>query len=242
MDILLYAKVLWRFRALVAAGVLLAFALAVLAMAKPTLDGGKPGLAYRTAETWQASTTLFITQTGFPWGRTVFPPAQEGKAYPYGDEGRLANLASLYSEFASSDAVQRIVARRVKGAASISAGPVTSPTGTATPLMNIFGRATTAERALEVTRIGTQAFREFLDQQQDGAGIPTNQRVKVNVLKGASSPLVVEPRKKTLPLVVFMAVLSATIALAFLLENARPQVRSLSTVGAAGVSETRRSA
>src|SRR5438128_4532697 len=244
MDIWHYSKVLWRFRLLVGGGILLALVLAVLAVAKPTgLSAGGPTLKYRQAEVWQANTELFVTQGGFPWGRSVFPPSVEGKPYPFGDEGRLANLTNLYSEFAGSDTVRAMVARRVKGNASISAAPVISPSGITTPLLSIFGTGNSPARAILVTKIGTQAFLKFLDDQQNGAGIPMAQRVKVTILKQASGAIVIQPRKKTLPIVVFLAVLSATVGLAFLLENMRPHARSLSTVAeASGVSETRRSA
>ena len=40
-------------------------------------------------------------------------------------------------------------------------------------------------------------------------------------------PVVVEPRKKTLAVVVFVALMVATVGLAFILENLRPRVRAV---------------
>jgi hypothetical protein len=42
----------------------------------------------------------------------------------------------------------------------------------------------------------------------------------------------VAPRKKTLPAVIFLGILAATLMLVFVLENLRPRVRPVSTLPA----------
>ena len=71
MDLSLYGRVIWRFRWLVVLGLILAIALAVLSVAKVSSHG----LSYRKHEVWQSSTTVLLTQHGFPWGRAVVPPS-----------------------------------------------------------------------------------------------------------------------------------------------------------------------
>ena len=64
------------------------------------------------------------------------------------------------------------------------------------------------------------------------AAIPPNERVDLQVLQNATAPILLQPRKKTLPIVILLAVLSATIGLAFILENARPRVTPVTTLAA----------
>ena len=54
----------------------------------------------------------------------------------------------------------------------------------------------------------------------------------------------VEPRKKTLPIVVFLTVLTGTVGLVFVLENLRSRVRPVpdAASGESAVTDARRSA
>ena len=109
MDLALYGRVLWRFRAIFMFGLLLAVTLFILSMVRVSPNG----LEYRDEELWQNASTLFITQQGFPEGRALFPPAEEpttGKKaniYPYADIGRFTSLVDLYSQLANSDPVKQ---------------------------------------------------------------------------------------------------------------------------------------
>jgi hypothetical protein len=102
MDMQLYLRILWRFKPLVAAGLLLAIPLAVLSFAKVSFAGGSPSLKYRQAQTWQSEAVLFVTQRGFPWGTTTpqYQPANatEGlPAVPTADANRLSSLPAFES-------------------------------------------------------------------------------------------------------------------------------------------------
>lgn len=59
MDLSLHLRVLWRFKIVLAVGLFVAVFLALLAGTKAS------------ARTWKSEATLFVTQPGFPWGRTV---------------------------------------------------------------------------------------------------------------------------------------------------------------------------
>jgi hypothetical protein len=67
MDLSLCFGVLWRFRLIVAAGFVLA------SFAKVGFAHGSLSISHRLQEAWQGTTRLFVTQQGFPWGRTVLP-------------------------------------------------------------------------------------------------------------------------------------------------------------------------
>jgi hypothetical protein len=117
VDLGLFFRVLWRFRFLVALGLVMAFTLTILSVARVDFRGGSPELVYRQKEQWQSYTTLIISPRGFPYGRTGFSPND--------DPSRYGTLATIYSNLAQSDAVRRIMARdwKIRGG-SIVAQPI----------------------------------------------------------------------------------------------------------------------
>jgi hypothetical protein len=246
VDLALYGRVLWRFRALFVVGAVLAVTLAFLSMVRVSSDG----LEYREQELWQNQSTLFITQQGFPEGRALFPPAEEPApgekpdTYPYASIGRFTSLVDLYAQMANSDAVKRIMLRKGPLVGTVQASPIPpSTTSGASPLIAIIGKGPTPDAAATMVKRGTDGLIAYLSQQQDEAGIPVAERVDVRVLKQVDRPLLLEGRKKTLPVVVLLAVLCATVGLAFALENARPSTRPLQPVAEdSSRTETRRSA
>jgi hypothetical protein len=228
VDLALYARVLWRFKLIVLLGLLLAGVLAVLSVAKITPHG----LRYRKAVVWQSQTNLLLTQQGFPEGRALFPPSQPNKQYPYADTGRFASLTDLYSQFANSDAVKQLMLRDgARADESITAAPV-SPVVSSSPLpvIALAGQGTSPSSAIDAVRRGTSAFRTYITQQQRASGISDHDRIDIQVLRAATPAAVLQPRKKTLPIIIFLGVLSATFALAFVLENLRPNVRIVESV------------
>jgi hypothetical protein len=229
MNLPLYSHVLWRFRWLVASGLVLAVLLAVLSVAKVTSSG----LSYRKPEVWQSSSTVLLTQKGFPWGRSSLPASEPG-ASEFGGPGWLAGLTGLYAQFANSDQVRVLMLR--KGASplwKLSAAPVV-PNGSssALPVVQLVGMAFSPRGAIQATLVGRSAFLQYVKSQQALAAIPNGDRVDLQVLQNATPPVVVVPRKKTLAIVIFLAVMSATVALALILENARPRVTAVTTLPA----------
>jgi hypothetical protein len=215
MDLALYGRVLWRFRWLVLGGVILAVLLATLSTARVSSNG----LRWRKPAVWGSSTTLLLTQGGFPWGRVN----------PGTDPARFGSLTDLYAQLANSDAVRAIM--RSEGAPKTSwlvagALPPTNIYGVS-PLLTLSGRGPSGAEAVTAVRLGTKAFLDYVVRQQSAASIPPDQRVDIEVIQAASPPILVQGHKKTLPIVVLLAVLSATVALAFMLENLRPRPRPL---------------
>lgn len=237
MDLALYARVLWRFRLFVTLGFALAVVLACLSFYRVGFDGLRPVLTHRQSETWQNAATLFITQRGFPEGRALFPPVptpspgDEPETYPYASIGRFTSLVDLYAQLANSDAVKTIMLREGPLVGTVKASPIppVTPSG-ASPLIAIVGQGRTADAATTMAKRGTRALVTYLTQQQARSRIPADERVEVRVLKAADRPVLLEGRKKTLPIVVLLAVLSATVGLALALENARPRLSPVSTV------------
>ena len=184
MDLGLYASVLWRFRWIVILGMLLAVVLTVLSVAKVTSDG----LEYRKAETWQAQTTLLLTQPGFPEGRALFPNSEtqgERSKYSYSDPNRFVSLTALYSQFAQSDEVRAFVRREgAPPGSTVSAAPVIPKARVHTPCCPSSHCLAQLNRVvMQSRRRGSEpGLHAFLDRKTREAEIPESQRVQVDVL------------------------------------------------------------
>jgi hypothetical protein len=197
----------------------------VLSVAKVSSSG----IVYRKPEVWQSTSTVLLTQHGFPWGRATLPSAEVGAGSEFADPTRFASLTDLYSQFANSDQVKRLM--RSHGAPKtwkLLATPVQPANPNSTlPVILLAGQAYTPSDAVKATLIGRSAFLQYVAEQQHSAAIPQDQRIDIQTIQSATKPKVFLPRKKTLPIVILLAVLSATFGLAFVLENLRPRGASM---------------
>lgn len=228
-------RILWRRRVLVGAGAAVAICLAVLSAARvsPT---SSPHIAYRQDEQWVSYSTLFVTQQGFPWGRNILDttsPAQEARTKQseklYADPSRFSSLAVLYSRLATSDQVRAIMLKKGPIDGEIDAAPVLASANAfadALPLVQIAAIAKTPTAAIKLVEGTTQAFRQFLERQQQLNAIPSEQRVIVTVIKRADKPKLLAGRSMTLPIVVFMIIMLLVCGIAFVLENWRPKIEA----------------
>jgi hypothetical protein len=230
--------VLWRFRFLVAGGLVLACALAFFSFASISFAGGSPKLTYRQTESWKATDLLFVTQKGFPYGYTVLPSTQApsgstGTIQPssskFGSPGWFTSLAVLYSPLVQGDAFRSILrhATNIKGV--VSAQAVVDAHNLPQPFIDLSAYATTNADAVRLSNAAAGAFQHFIVAQQIANRIPPARRVVLQVVSNATphSTILFSGRKKTTPIVIFLTVLLATIGLAFVLENLRPRVRPL---------------
>jgi hypothetical protein len=230
VDIQLYLRVLWRFRVIVCAGLFLAVLLAVLAYGRVTLADGRPTLEPRGTETWQAMSVILITQDGFPWGRAVpqytEPDPDAGvPAIPLGDQDRFSALSQIYSQLANSDTVRASLLRSARIPGTVEAAPSVDGSGAPQPLMTITATSNTAGNAARLAKGATEAFQRYVIREQTQADIATGDRIQLQVLASGEKPQLIAPRKKTLPGLVFFAIMAATIGLVFVLENFRPNAR-----------------
>lgn len=235
MDLALYTRVLWRFRVLVIGGFILACALAFFSYARLSFAGGSPKINYRQAQTWQSQTRLLITQPGFqvgklspgnPYANSTTPSA------PVASQGWLASLAESYMQLGNSDAVQAMLARdhTVHGSMTVAAettGP--SYNSSTLPVVDINGSGPTGADAVHASKRGAAVFMAYIKQQQISHGVTAKNRVRLQVLNEATAAQILVKRKKTLPIVIFVAVMTAAIGLAFILENLRPRIHAVPT-------------
>jgi hypothetical protein len=248
VDFQLYARVLWRFRLLVAAGVAVGLFLALLSVVRVRLDG----VSYRDAELWSSTTRVGITQKGFPWGRlfaedptTEASPTERPAAsdIPVADPNRLNNLAVLYAELAMGDEVRRVMRRDGPFKGEILATPlVRGDNRVMLPLIDLTAIAKSPRSAIDLSLRLARSFDTYMREQQLENAVPPADRVIVQQVMRPREAEIYQPRSKTLPIVIFLAVMAATTGLALFLENARPLRREgalPAAVGPAGATRRR---
>jgi hypothetical protein len=223
MDLVLYGRVLWRFRLVVALGLVVGFMLALLSYYSVGLSGGKPKLTPRKAEVYQSQSTMLLTS-----GKATESPIVPSAAY-----GALIAYAPYFARLANSDAVKALMTQMNGGktpngaANTVPAADTTYGSISSLPGLTTFGTANSPAEARRVTSLAMQAFIKYFTQQQEAAKLKSAQRVNLRIVSEPGNTILIVPRKKTLPIVVFLAIAFATIALAFILENARPGIRVL---------------
>lgn len=206
MDLAVYSQIVWRHKLVVLAGVALGVVLAVFSYYRVDV-GAPPKLTPRKAELWQSSASVLLTQ-----GSQVVPVPGVS------DPGRLSALAGLYARLAMSDEVLRRMAQAGGAVGTFEAVPsIDRGSESVLPVVSLFGKGSTPERARGAVASGLDAFLAYVRDQQ--SSIPQRSRVKLRVLNSPQPAQLVVPRKKTLPIVVFLSVLMAAIASAFILEN-----------------------
>jgi hypothetical protein len=233
VDFKLYARVLWRFRLLVIAGLVLALALALVS----TVSVGRNGMSYRESELWSSTLRLLVTQSGFPEGRLYaqkpLKPGEEATTtdeppaagdVPVADPNRFNALAILYAELAASDPVRQVMRRNgpVRGKL-IATALRDEQSGTLLPLIDLAAISTSPRAAITLAVRGANALNTFLQEQQRANRVPAADRVVVQTINQPRGALLFQPRSKTMPIVIFLVVMLAVVGLAFLLENLRPR-------------------
>lgn len=214
-----------RFRWIVACGVALAVVLAALSLVK--IDSN--GISYRGTERWASSATVFVTQKGFPLGRSVYDEViQTGETSyvpRFNDPSRFASYAQLYAQIASSDLLRQEMRRGAppRGSVNASAGVDSRNPGIVLPLVEIQGTGTTAQTAQQASTWATRSLIAYIAQQQAANKIPPGKRVILRILDHPSPATLIAGRKKTRPVFIFLAVLTACAALVFTLDNLKRQ-------------------
>jgi hypothetical protein len=235
VDFRTYGRVLWRFKFVVALGLIAAVALGALSVLKISPSGK---ISYRQSELWSATTRLGVTQTGFPWGRlfaqqassdgTPLTPSQEAAraGIPIADPNRLTTLAVLYSELASSDQVAQLMRRDgpIRGQI-LATNVVVGDNRIMLPLIDLMAVADSPKAATALALRSASALTSYVRDQQTANHVPDSDRVVLQAVELPRGAHVYKPRSKTMPVVVFLAVMLATVGLTFFLENLRPRPR-----------------
>jgi hypothetical protein len=231
VDLELYLRVIWRFRILVAVGFVLAVLLSVWSTARVSFAHGTPQLAYRQAETFEANTILLVTQKGAAWGNPTGSAGQTGGTAS-ADPSSFSGLATFWAQLVSSDHVQSMIARRLpapeRGKVQVQAAaslPDPSVYNGVLPFIAIQGLAESPDNAINASLVGAHVFMRYIATKQAQAGIKPSDRVLLSLVQRPAEVKVVVPRKKTVPIAVFLVIMISTLGAAFVLENLRPQPR-----------------
>jgi hypothetical protein len=227
MDLARYLRVTWRFKRLIIGGLVLAVVLSVLSVAKVTTSG----LQYRHGMTYRSNATVFITQPGFPWGRTSpeYLPGNQAKStpsVPVADPQRLSSLTALYAQLAMSDPVRSLLTASERTDGKVGVSAVLAPINSSPPILPLLkfsAIAPSQQRAVALVNNAAGAFQTWLSDQQNSAGIQPAQRVVAQLVTGGSKPTAASHRSKSLAMIIFITVVAASFGLALALENLLPQ-------------------
>lgn len=235
MDFRLYGRVLWRFKIIVVTGFVLAVALAMLSVVRISSHG----LTYRDSQLWSAKMRLQVTQSGFPEGRlyaqrsvgsgtTEGTPEPVSPGEPVVDPARFATLAIYYAELITSDPVRKLANRGDGFRADITAIPLRNEdSGVLLPFIDVVAIGKSKRGTIEYADRTARALNLYISDRQRANEVKSSDRAVVQTIEHPHGASVYRARPKTMPIVVFLAVMFATIGLAFILENARPRLREL---------------
>jgi hypothetical protein len=241
-------SVLRRWRVVVATGLLLGIALAVLASFRVTTSGPK----WRQPVTYSSSSVLLVTQVGFPWGRAIVsqPDAtakQKADAIAaagpqFADPSRYVSLATIYSFMVRSQPVLSMIPGKPT-ADQVAAQPFQEPggNGSALPLIGMTVTAPSAAAAVQLNQDAIKALKTYIKQQQDATQTARNDRATIQVFNPPGAAVVAQGHKLTKSVLALLLCTFLAIALAYVLENlrltkARQAFDDLSDDGAVAVS------
>jgi hypothetical protein len=204
-------------------GLALACALALFALVRPVAD--VPPLELREPPTYESNVRLFITQPGFPWGRSVLRVVDDQTVE--GDPSRFASLAVLYAQLANSDAIQRRVtidgvnlADLVdRGEVFATVVPQSEFSSNPLPLIDVTGRYTSADGAQKLARDTAAALKGYIVRGQQGASIGESDRVVLEIVDTAEPGEQVGSPVLSLPILVFMTIIFLTLGVIFVRHN-----------------------
>ena len=95
----------------------------------------------------------------------------------------------------------------------------TSSDGVPLPLTTVTSSAPTAHVAAKLATSTVSVLQGDITQQQNASGTPADQRVQLQTIKSGSPATLVKGPSKTIPILVLFAIVSASIALAFIRNN-----------------------
>jgi hypothetical protein len=224
MDLPLFFGVVARYKRLLIGGVLLAGALAILAYGTPGFSDGRPIIKPRSSEIWDSEAELIVTREGSTEATRAPATGAPTSAQSAGEEeGYFSTLAPIYAAVANGDVVrEQLRLMRVPG--TVKAAEVVATASDVTlPLITLTSSAPTATDAGLLTQRASSVLRNYVAAEQAHSGAPAAHQIKLQVVKSGLPPTLAKGRSVTAPMLVFVAVALAFLALAFVLENLNPR-------------------
>jgi hypothetical protein len=232
MNLARHVGVLWRFRAITAAGLLLGIFLAIFASYRISPHG----LEARGVSTYSSVSQLLVTQDGFPEGRVVLPvtppitgstsdgatPKTDPNKLEFADPNRFMALADLYTKLIVSDEVRALIPER-PSPAQIDAQPLPAVSGAPIlPIIQLTVKSTSATDATQLNIHTIEALRKRLTEQQSKNGISPAQSVQIRTLSAPSAGALAAGPSHTGSILALLLCIIGTIAVTHILASLRP--------------------
>jgi hypothetical protein len=227
MNLARHAAVLWRYRVITAACVLLGVVLAIAASYKITTAG----VVARGTSTYSSMSHVLVTQPGFPEGRVVLPTAPTGaeaeqknvdpNRLEFADPNRFMALADLYTKLLVSDDVRS----RTPGHPTqkqILASPLPAVSGA--PILPIIELTVTAKSSAAARQLNTdmvRSLRGLLKERQARNDISPAQSVQISILNAPTKGVLTSGPSRMGSILAFLLCLIGAVAVTHLLENLR---------------------
>jgi len=187
---------------------------------------------------WSAESSIFVTQTGFPWGRVTLGDAtvpglpstdtsqQDNSKTPFADPARFANLALLYANLAQSDEVRGTLPGHPSR--DQIEPRVLDATGGGTsflPIIKLTVFAGSADGAVTLNKKAIASLRDYIErnQRQTDPPTPANERIRLDVINEPVGAALVSGYSLAIPMLVLLLCVLGAVAAAHILENLRPR-------------------
>jgi hypothetical protein len=130
-------------------------------------------IGFRSPPIYTAKSTLFVTQSGFPWGRSSLTEYVQARGAGdkivsvarFAEPSRMEYLASLYSELARSDSVRSLITRgngnKLQVGEDYTVVPL-APDGRPLPLIEITGTSGSPTRAVSLANRAALALQTYV--------------------------------------------------------------------------------
>jgi capsular polysaccharide biosynthesis protein len=214
MDLVEYGRVVRRQALIVVLGLTVTFLLMFISLVRVSGDG----IVLRRPPTYQARSTLLVTQAGFPLGQAAPPDYQQSA------DARMQYLAGLYAELATSETVRTVIehdgTRLALPPESYDVTQVIEPVNhQALPLIEVVGMTTSEGGAMAIANRVAAGLKQYILVNQNRVRTPKAQRVDLRVVSRADHAEVLEGVKLTTPIMLFILGLIVTLATAFARDN-----------------------
>ena len=227
MDLRQLWAVIWRHRIILALGVVIGLSMATLSLYKVEWSifdpFGRFVMEPRSLTTYETEVNLVVDVPGFGIGRTDT------------SIGQGAALASIYAYLVTSDVVMEKVKEELADpdlGASIKGESIKG-----SPVLRIVVQGNNALHIATVATTSARSLISYLREEQLSNDVPPEKRSIVRILGLPSEPIPLQSRQFEVALILFLASLSAAIALILVLENiSQSKAREV----AAGQAERRR--
>lgn len=231
-----YVRALRRFWWLLLLGLGVAAIAAIAAVYRIDLGSVPPTLEKRAQVTYTAAARLLVTSGEAPYFRTTVTrelptdsgeTTQEFAGAP--DIGTLITTANLYPILIESDEVQELrqeMSGPLPGSITTRAiYEVNSPSRfelSQVPVVEVYGHAGTYAGAVDLTQATVEAFMTYVDRTQDDAGLRPQERILLQEIQRPDGAVASGGASLSLPLMLFVVVAAAFVALAILLDRLFP--------------------